>query len=446
MEAKDLLIAPLVLLFVYLIAFWIRPRVTDKVNRKYFIPALSLKIAGGICLGLIYQFYYGGGDTFTYFTYGSKYIWEAFLDSPFTGLKLVFAGKDYAPDTFSYASKIYTYGDKASYFVVRVAGVLDLFTFHSYTGTSILFSTLSFTGIWVLFLTFYKLYPVLHRYFAIALFFVPSLFFWGSGILKDPLTLAALGWATFSCYKIFFEKKQVWVYVICLLVAMYVLYTVKIYIIICFMPAALIWIFYGQLGKIKNIVLRIMVAPLIIAAAAVAGYYSIVKIGENSPRYSIENMINTAEVTAEWIHYVSVREGGSAYTLGDFDYSPTGIIRKFPLAVWVTLYRPYLWESNNIVMALSALESLAMLLFTLFVIYRAGVFRFFRLIIQKPVLLFCFVFTIGFSFAVGISTYNFGSLVRYKIPMIPFFLCGLVIVWYYSKLEKKRPMPALTEN
>jgi hypothetical protein len=42
-----------------------------------------------------------------------------------------------------------------------------------------------------------------------------------------------------------------------------------------------------------------------------------------------------------------------------------------------------------------------------------------------------------FAFAVGLSTSNFGSLVRYKIPAIPFFVASLMITNFYY-LEKRR--------
>ena len=151
-----------------------------------------------------------------------------------------------------------------------------------------------------------------------------------------------------------------------------------------------------------------------------------------------DTISETAQVTAEWIHYVSQREGGSAYTLGDFDYSPTGMIRKFPLAVWVTLYRPHLWEVNNIVMLLSALESFLLLSFTIYVLYKVGILKSLRVISTESILIFCFLFAIIFAFAVGVSTYNFGSLVRYKIPMFPYFVSGLVILLSYAKRERKR--------
>ncbi|MCK5367149.1 MAG: hypothetical protein KAQ62_01310, partial [Cyclobacteriaceae bacterium] len=426
------------LILIYAIAGFIRPFVTDKQNRRYFLPGLTVKIIGAISVGLIYQFYYGGGDTFTYFNLGSKYIWEAFKDSPILAFKLIFAGKEYATDTFQYASKIYTYGDLSSYFVVRVAGVFDLLTFHTYSATAILFAAFSFTGLWALYHVFYRMFPSQHLEFAIAVLFVPSVFFWGSGILKDTITISALGWATYGAYNLFFVKRHITISLIILLLSLYTIYTIKIYILLCFLPAVILWIFSTRLSNVKNVIAKIFIAPIVLSIAALIGYYAILKVGEENPRYDVENLAETARITAEWIHYVSIREQGSAYTLGDFDYSLTGMISKFPQAVWVSLYRPYLWEAHNIVMLLSALESFALILFTIYVFYKAGIQKTLKLISSKPILTFCFMFSIVFAFAVGVSTYNFGTLVRYKIPLYPFFISGLFILLDYSKRERKR--------
>ncbi len=445
MEIKDLFITPLFLVFIYFLAFIIRPMVTDSVNRGYFIPGLSLKIIGGLAVGFIYQFYYGGGDTFTYFHLGSKYIWEAFQDSPGLAFKLIFAGSEYHGDTFQYASKIYTYGDTSSYFVVRAAGVLDIFTFHTYSATAVLFATISFSGLWAMYQVFYRMYPKLHLQLAIAIFFIPSVFFWGSGILKDTITMGALGWATFGIYNVFIAKRHILISGFLLLISLYTIYTIKIYILLCYLPAAILWISYRRMAKMRSLVLKIMIAPFVLGIAGVAGYYSIAKVAEDNPRYSLDNISETARVTAEWIHYVSQRDQGSAYSLGDFDYSPAGMIRKFPLAVWVTFYRPYLWEAHNIVMLLSALESFVLLLFTIYVFYKVGFKKAISKIFSTPILTFSFLFAIFFAFAVGVTTYNFGTLVRYKIPMYPFFVAGLFILLSYANMERKRSLLEETE-
>jgi hypothetical protein len=78
-------------------------------------------------------------------------------------------------------------------------------------------------------------------------------------------------------------------------------------------------------------------------------------------------------------------------------------------------------------MLFSALENTFLLLMFLRVFFKNGL-QFFPRIFGNPVLVLSFVFSIFFAFALGITTANFGALVRYKIPAIPFFLSMLYIL------------------
>lgn len=436
MGIKDLLFTPIWLFFIYLIANQIRSRVSDPYTRRYFIPGLTVKIIGAIAVGVIYQFYYGGGkpggDTFNYFQHAGIIV-EAFWKSPVVGMKLLMANGEYTPEIMEYVSRMYWFSSPTEYFIIKITAILGLFTVHTYTATAILFAAISYSGVWALYRTFYRFFPLLHQEFALAVLFIPSVFFWGSGILKDTVTLGALGWATWAIVRIFFEKKNIIAVSIILLLSLYVIYSIKIYIVLCFLPAAILWIFIANIEHIKSKMLRLLIAPFVLVIAVGLGYVAMVKVGEDNNRYSLDTVTKTAEITARYLSYVGEVQGGSVYSLGDdFDFSPAGMVRKFPLAVNVTLFRPYLWEARNPVMLLSALESLATLWLTLLVIYKSGMGQLFKNMMARPIVLFCMVFAVAFSFAVGISTYNFGSLVRYKIPMFPFYIAGLFILRYYA--------------
>ncbi|MEK6480110.1 hypothetical protein WJR50_21385 [Catalinimonas sp. 4WD22] len=426
-----------------MIAYALRPAFTDPSIKRYFIPGLSVKIIGALAVGFIYQFYYGGGrpsgDTFAYFKDASV-IFQAFWENPKAGIKLLLANGEVTPDIFQYANRMYWFGSPTEYFVIKVVAFFSLLTAHTYSAVAVIFAALSFSGIWAMYRSFYKLFPSLHKEFAIAMLFIPSVFFWGSGILKDTITLGALGWATWAIVRIFFERKGVVIAGLILLFSLYTIYSIKIYIVLCFLPAAILWIFLANAERIKSVVIRVMILPFVLIIGGVLGYFAMLKIGEDNARYSLDKVSETAEITARYLTYVGESQGGSVYTLGDdYDFSPAGMIRKFPLAVNVTLFRPYLWEAHNVVMLLSALESFATLLLTLWVIYQAGLFNVFRYLLAKPIISFCLLFAIAFSFAVGISTYNFGSLVRYKIPMFPFYLAGLFILRYLAQRKKIKP-------
>ena len=288
---------------------------------------------------------------------------------------------------------------------------------------------------WMFFLTFYEQYPQLHRWLAIASFFIPSVFFWGSGLLKDTITLGCLGVATYQVYRIFIKKNFGIRHVLLLAISLYGMYSIKIYILLTFLPAVIVWVFLVNLDAIRSPVLKIMLAPFMISCAIALGYFAMVKAGEDNAKYSLQNVAMTAKITAYDIGFYTGRDAGSGYSLGELDGTFGSMVRLSPQAINVSLFRPYLWEVKNPLMLLSALESFLLLLLCLYIIVKKNV----RLLaaINNPNVLFALIFSIAFAFAVGVSTFNFGTLVRYKIPLLPFFLVALILILHHSKSDKK---------
>lgn len=444
MELRDLIVTPIWLFIIYAVAYRIRPFVTDSITRRYFFPALTVKIIGALAVGFIYQFYYGGGDTFNFHTHGSRPMWEAFWDSPEKGLKLFFYGGADLIGVYQYASRIFFINDESSFAVIRLAFLFDLLTFSSYSATAILFAALSFVGMGLFFLVFCKQYPHLHKLLAFCSFFIPSVFFWGSGLLKDTVTLTCLGVAVFAVHALFVERRFGIGYILILCISLFTMYKVKIYILLMFLPSVVIWIFMSNLQRIRVKLVRVMLFPPVIASAVVLGYFAMVEAGKDNTKYSLDKIGETAKVTAYDIRYWTGRDAGSGYTLGELDGSLASMVKLAPQAINVSLFRPYIWEVRNPLMLLSALESLAFLLLVLYLIF----FRF-RLKTLNAVgdrnVLFLLVFSIAFAFAVGVSTFNFGTLVRYKIPLLPMFATALVLIYDFSKSERKLFVLASTE-
>lgn len=435
MELRDLIVTPLVVAVVYLAAYLIRPYVTDQITRRYFFPALSLRIIGALAVGFIYQFYYSGGDTYNYHTHGSRVIWEAFADDPYLGFNLLLNNSS-VPGAYPYASKIYFFSDPSSFAVIQLASFLDLFTYSSYSGTAVLFAILGFVGSWLMFLTFYELYPNLHRWFAYSVFFIPSVLYWGSGILKDTITFAFVGAILYSSYHLFIRKNIHTGKIFLLLISVAILYRVKIYILLTFVPSVILWIFFENISLIRNRITRVFAAPVALVLAGTLAIYAGLKAGEDNPKYSYKTIAKTAQVTAYDIRYWTGKDAGSGYSLGELDGTFGSMFRLAPSAIVVSLFRPYLWEVNNPLMLLSALESLAFLIFLALVMTKSIFFL--PSILPNPTIIFCLVFSLVFAFAVGVSTYNFGTLVRYKIPMMPFFAIALILIHDQTKklLEK----------
>lgn len=402
------------------------------------------KILGAISLGIVYQFYYQGGDTYNFHTIGSRVIWEAFMDSPTIGLSLIFSDGVHAPEFFNYSSRIYFFSDDSSFFVIRVAAIGDLFTFGTYSATALFFAFYSFLGSWFLFLVFNKRYPKIRLWLAIGCLFIPSVFFWGSGLMKDTLVIGGLGFITWLIDELFIEKKISFLKILFLILLIWSVFSLKKFILQAYLPSAILWIYLSHVDRLRSFVLRVLVLPFAIILAFVGAYYAAVKIGEDDARYAIENIAKTSQVTARDIRFQSGRFAGSGYELSEyFDGTLANALRLAPEAINVTLFRPYLWEVKNPLMLMTALESLTLLLFTLFILLRKGYGAFGKLL--NPEVAFTISYSLIYAFAIGVSTYNFGTLSRYKIPILPFFFMGLVILYRLVK-EKSEEEEEFTND
>ncbi len=434
MELKDIILTPIYLLLIYTLVYAIKPLVTNKVNRKYFVPALTLKLFGAIALGLIYQFYYSngtlGGDTSNYFNQ-AKIIYAAFQESPALGIKLLLANGELDLSTRPYASQMIWYTAPSEYFVIKVAAFFGIISFNTYTVIALWFACLSFSGMWAMYLTFLKIYPTLHKQFAIAIFFLPSVVFWGSGLLKDSLAIGALGWLFYGFYNFTVEKKSLLKSFLIGFMGAYVIYTIKVYILLSFLPPALFWIVMENSNKIKNKGLRFLVKPVFIIVALTVAYLGATRLTEGDTKYDVTKLSERTQINSTYLSKQVYT--GSAYDIGTFDGSIQSILTVGPQAIVVALYRPFLWEVRNPVMLLSALEATIFLYLTIYFMLKPGLLNTIRLVSVKPILTFSFIFCLALAFGVGTNSGNFGTLVRYKIPIMPFYLSALYIIQVFLK-------------
>lgn len=427
MELKDLYVTPFYLAIIYAIAYGVRSSVTNVYTKKYFIPALTVKIVGAIALGILYHTLYAG-DTNNYYRQAGI-IYKAFGDSFAAGLELVTTSGDITPAIRKYTDQLTWFGHGSNeYFVIRVAAVFAVLSFNTYTVIAVLFAFVTFSGMWAMYMTFAKIRPQVYQELAIAVFFLPSVFFWGSGLLKDSLCLGALGWLFYAFYRGAIERKNV---LRCSLVgasAVGVIFAMKVYILLAFMPPALLWVFNENSNKIRNTAVRWLSKPLFLGVGIVVALYAFTQLAASDDRFNVDKIGAQSKLTSDYLQQVSATERGSGYSIGVQDGTIGSMIKLAPQAVVVSLFRPFLWEARNPTMLLSALESTYFIILTLRILRRVGLVKTFSTISRVPVLTLCFVFSLIFAISVGISSGNFGTLVRYKIPLMPFYLSGLYIL------------------
>lgn len=443
MQVYELLLMPIYSALLLIVGILLREtRYKFSTNKQYLLPALAIKLAGAMLFAGIYQFYYGGGDTLEYFR-GGSILRQALLENPALSIKLFFT----QPGEADYSNKVVAeqiggyYGSPTTLAVVRFAAAFNIFAFDSFWLTTLLFAGFSFWGIWAMYRTFVALYPKLEREMAIAVLFMPSVIFWGSGIMKDTLAITALGWLIYLGYTIFTHKNilvrflSLFPAIGCLLL----IATIKAYILAAlavalayFLPKSLFalfkpgttrlvakisfWLFTGLLTYIfKGFLLQILQKATL-------------------------QFIRMAMDFQGWHGFLAEKlSRSSGYSLGHIDFTPVGIARQIIPSIIVTLFRPYLYEVRNPVMLLTAIESTFILCFTIYVLYKTRLIATQKIIAGNAIIGFFLIFSLIFAFAVGFTSYNFGALARYKIPCLPFYVGALFMILHeYNK--KYRPI------
>ena len=402
---------------------------------KYFVQGMFVKIFGGIAVCLVYIFYYEGGDTLTYY-HDNQVMVRFFFTKPLMAFKFTFLEHD-AQMWFQFNDAtdwLHFFFDDHAIYVVKLTWILSLLTFNSLIGQTMLLSFISFFAIWRLYKMFVLEFPSLQKQFAYAILFIPSVVFWGSGLLKDTITLSAVAIFTTSFYNIIQLKKKYLLNVLLMLLTSWVLIKIKPYILFALLPGTLIWLAGFYLGKLNNKVIRAAITPFLMVLCVLLAYYFLDNISPLLGKYSIDNVLEKAvetqrDLKQDYYH-------GTAFDIGEFEPTLQGVLSKAPIAILAALFRPYLWESSNMAMYVSAFENFFILFFTIYLLIRLRVYYFFKLVFKNHLLFFCVSFSLFFAFSVGLSTSNFGSLVRYKIPAIPFFVASLIITNHYYRIRK----------
>jgi hypothetical protein len=153
-------------------------------------------------------------------------------------------------------------------------------------------------------------------------------------------------------------------------------------------------------------------------------------------KFSIDRALETAAET----NYDLKQDyyGGSSFDIGDFDGTVQGMFKLFFPAVNAGLFRPYIWEGRSVVLLLAGLENFFLLAFTLYILYRTKIIGAFKIISQNSLILFCVIFSILFAFMIGLTTSNFGALVRFKIPLLPFLVSSLFMIDYLWEKQRRK--------
>ncbi len=396
----------LVNLFVIsLLALKLQPG--DKRLRIYYWSGLTLKLIAGVCLGLVYMYYYSGGDTFTFYT-KSLFLSE-------------FAKQDfwkYVDFLWSSDASINVWTqlpDKPrALFIVKLISVVNLISGDSYWIASLYFSFLSFLGAWSLFKTVVNFYKDATVSAGIAFLFFPSCIFWTSGVLKESVAMGCLFYLSAWVLKSYHHVKWQVADVVFIPLSIWMVWNLKYYFLGIFFPVTIallashVVITKWFQHKPKPLTNFLFFLALIVLFASVTFLHP-----NFEPGYFQEVIVSN------YYDFVSLSDPEDVIQYYHLTSDVGSIVMNSPLALLSGLFRPFVWESHTVFQFMSALENTFLLV--LFIFTLANV----KLVLasfRQPMVLALIVYIVLLCVFLALSTPNFGTLSRYRVGFIPFFV------------------------
>jgi hypothetical protein len=445
---------------LFLVFYWYANKVKelkiiDYPYYKYYPAALSFRLLMGMVFVSIYIFYYGGGDTINYWEAANAYknLFSANFDQ-FLELMTMQVN-----ESNSYKFWTYLRGEgvihgnihpsiwkrSENLFIVRVAAIPLIITRGSLIGATMIFSFFSFISIWKIYQIFVHYFPERHRELNISILLMPSVAFWGSGIMKDTLTMIGMGFLLDALFRRFVTHKIDPIsFFIQAFIAGWLIFKAKPYILIAMTPGLLVWLNFDTVRQIRSVLIRVVVLPTLVFGSLLGATAFYFRGGDRFGEYSADTVLEKASLTQQDL--VRDQYGDNKFDIGAFEPTIQGIIPKIPIAINAGLYRPYLWESGSPTMFFSGLENTYLLFWSLVLLIRTKVLGFFTKIFSFPLFIFCLSFSLFLAFSIGLTAGNFGAMVRYKIPLLPFFASMLMVLSYMKLIEPKTKKGPILEG
>lgn len=391
-----------------------------------------LKIFCGVGLALVYTYYYndrGTSDTFKYFD-DANALFISFYDNPLDYLRIL-TGID------SDASHLKAYYETANHWfkafnydlyndnrtVIRFNLLVRLFSFGYYHVHTVFMAFTSFVGLTAIYKAFASYFSKQKQLLLIlSVYFLPSVLFWTSGVLKEGILMFAFGMMFFYFMQLITSevklKAVLWV-----LFSIFILMLSKFYVFIAAVPGLvyLLWVHKtnGEHNWVKLIVTHLVFFLLAVNSQYLTGgVYDFIEIMSHKQRDFI-NMITL----------LSPAESELAIPI--LEPTLVSLLENSPVAFLNTLVRPHIFEIYSPVVLLAAFENLLILVAILL-----GVFFFTKKEINKPLFYFSISFTVILFIVCGLTTPVMGALVRYKVPALPFLFIGLLFIIDIDKLMR----------
>lgn len=398
-----------------------------------------LKIVFGLLLWVIYTYYYPNratADIYKYFD-DSAILFDALKTNPLHYFKMLLGIGNDTPEFDSYYSQMHYWSRKNSlgmyndgHTVIRFNAFARLFSFGYYTVHTVFICFISLIGFTAIYKAFLPFFTDKKRELFFAVFLLPSVLFWGSGVLKEGLLFFTLG------LLIYFFQQPFTLKTVCICIASAVLMAVsKFYVWLAILPG-FVFLLLIRISGSRNTLIKFSLTILVVALLTchierfTAFQSPLVTLTQKQLEFK-----SLAEGNQQDANYRNIPPAGSRISIPVLQPTLTSFLSNAPFALYNVLLRPFPWEAYSFMMMLAFLENLLVLGIVMLCLWYHLPFK----QIQWEYVLFCLTF-VGIQYLIiGETTPVLGAIARYKVPSLPFLLIAFFLILDKKKLVHKQP-------
>lgn len=402
----------------------------DTIPKYWFIAVFGIKLIVSIALTMIYTNYYTDRNTADIFKYfdDSKVMFNALKTNPIDYFKMLLGIQNDTPYfNITYYDKMrFWYSEyptnifSDSHTIIRFNAFVHLFSFGHFHVHNVFINFISLVGLTAIYKTAINYIKQSKKMVFYAIFFAPSVLFWGSGLLKEGIIFLGLGMLLLHMHQL--SIKICWKSTLIVFLSIVLISYTKMYILAALFPAIVGLIIYKK-GLKQNAFLAYIISFFIVLTSC----FLLI----NAPlKFNPFHLIIAKQ--HDFISLLNEVSSNSSFIVHPLN-SITDIFVQIPLALVNTFVRPFLSEINSLFMLMSTAENIDII----FIFMVALFFK--KQSLNNGILFFCLTFAFSLYLLVGLTVPNFGAIARYKVPATPFLLLAAVLIIDIDKLKIKFP-------
>lgn len=401
-------------------------------SRFFAVPGLGkptiaalflLKVTTGTALWAVYTYHYtdrATADIFKFFDDGNV-LFSALPEHPMDFLRMITGIGNDAP---RFDERYYTvmnnwyrkydtgyYND--AHTMIRYSALVRIFSFGVYHVHTVFSAFLSLVGLVALYRTFIGFVPGMGRALVAGLFLWPSVLFWGSAPIKEALLFFGLGLFLWQLFRRM-EGPLPWHGWLLLVLGLLVQLGLKSYVLACMAPglAALWWCrrTHDRRPWLKFLAAHAAAVALVLVAPLLAPGLDVVGLVQQKQR--------------DMLGVVAAMDPGSFVPTRQMASGLGGMLAEVPHALFLTFLSPFTTWNIGALGLLAAIENLLVVAMVPAALLLAKPWR----QVDVPLLLWTLAFCLGLALLIGWTTPVVGALMRYRVPLLPFWSVAFLLL------------------